>query len=636
MLRGIHKASSGTIGKGIMAVVMGLLVISFAIWGIGDIFRGFGQSAFASVGSTEISAEQFRYYYTDKINQLGRRMGRAITPDQARSAGLDRQILGQLIAETALDQKAKEMRLGVSDAEISKQIMADRSFAGINGKFDRARFEQTIRDAGFSESRFVADQRALTVRRQLALSLTGNIAAPVAAQDAINQFRNEKRSADVVVLGAAQAGDVAPPAPEALQKYFDERKAAFRAPEYRTVTLLALTPESQATWMTVSDKDAEAYYNAHKAEYGTPEKRHLRQIVFPNEQDAQAASDKIAKGATFDDIVKERSLKESDVDLGTVTEKDVIDPNVAKAAFALKDGEVSKPIKGQFGIVLVQASNIQPGQDETFQQVAPKIKQAIALERARGQIGDLRDKIEDERAGGATLQETAKKLKLEARTIDAIDRSGRDKAGKPVPNLPQGANVVNAIFSTDVDVDNEAIDLKNGGWLWYEVTNITPARDRTLDEVRAQVEKRWHDDEVAARLKKKTEDMVGKLKAGGKLAAVAQAEGLTVQTVDDLQRGKPKAPVAAPALDAIFRTAKDGAGSAEGDTEDTRLVFVVTGVTDPALDAKSAASEQIAQVLKNGYGEDILNEYVTHLESQLGVSVNQATLQQIVGGGSGG
>ncbi|MDI3471573.1 MAG: Peptidyl-prolyl cis-trans isomerase PpiD [Pseudolabrys sp.] len=636
MLRGIHKASSGTIGKGIMAVVMGLLVISFAIWGIGDIFRGFGQSTFASVGSTEISAEQFRYYYTDKINQLGRRMGRAITPDQARSNGLDRQILGQLIAETALDQKAKEMRLGVSDAEISKQIMADRSFAGINGKFDRARFEQTIRDAGFSETRFVADQRALTVRRQLALSLTGNITAPVAAQDAINRFRNEKRSADVVVLGAAQAGAIAPPTPEALQKYFDERKAAFRAPEYRTVTLLALTPESQAAWMTVSDKDAEAYYNAHKAEYGTPEKRHLRQIVFPNEQDAQAAADKIAKGATFDDIVKERSLKESDVDLGTVTEKDVIDPNVAKAAFALKDGEVSKPVKGQFGTVLVQATNIQPGQDQTFQQVAPKIKQAIALERARGQIGDLRDKIEDERAGGATLQETAKKLKIEARTIDAIDRSGRDKAGNLVPNLPQGANVVNAIFSTDVDVDNEAIDLKNGGWLWYEVTNITPARDRTLDEVRAQVEKRWHDDEVASRLKKKAEDMVGKLKAGGKLAAVAQAEGLTVQTVGDLQRGKPKAPVAAPALDAIFRTAKDGAGSAEGDTEDTRLVFVVTGVTDPALDAKSAEAEQIAQVLKNGYGEDILNEYVTHLESQLGVSVNQATLQQIVGGGSGG
>src|ERR1041385_3953776 len=122
MLRGIHKASSGWLGKGIMAVVMGLIAISFAIWGIGDIFRGFGQSHFAEIGDATISADQFRNYYNDKLNQLGRRMGRPVTPDQARALGLDRQILGQLIAETALDQKSKQMHLGVSDEQVSQSI----------------------------------------------------------------------------------------------------------------------------------------------------------------------------------------------------------------------------------------------------------------------------------------------------------------------------------------------------------------------------------------------------------------------------------------------------------------------------------------------------------------------------------
>ncbi len=140
MLRGIHKASGSWLGKTIMAGVMGVLVISFAIWGIGDIFRGFGLNSVAKVGSTEISIEQFRQFYNDRLQQLGRQLGRAITPDQARSLGIDRQIIGQFIAETALDEKARSWRLSLSDAEIARLIMNDPNFRGANGQFDRDRF----------------------------------------------------------------------------------------------------------------------------------------------------------------------------------------------------------------------------------------------------------------------------------------------------------------------------------------------------------------------------------------------------------------------------------------------------------------------------------------------------------------
>ena len=100
MLRGIHKASSTWLGKAVMAVVMGVIAVSFAIWGIGDIFRGFGRNAVATVGGTEISIEQFRQFYNDRLQQLGRQVGRPITPDEARARGLDRQLLAQLVAET--------------------------------------------------------------------------------------------------------------------------------------------------------------------------------------------------------------------------------------------------------------------------------------------------------------------------------------------------------------------------------------------------------------------------------------------------------------------------------------------------------------------------------------------------------
>jgi len=635
MLRGIHKASASWLGKGIMALVMGLLILSFAIWGINDIFRGGGHSNVASVGSIDITADQFRFYYNDKINQLGRRMGRPISPDQARALGLDRQILGQLIAETALDQKARQLKLSVSDAEMSRQIKSDPSFQGVNGQFDPSRFQQLIRDAGFTEPRFVQEQRALTVRRQIALSLTGDIKAPIAAQNAANLFRNEKRTAELLALGAAQAGDIAPPTPEVLQKYFDDRKALFRAPETRKVTLLSLTPEEQARWDVIPDQDAKAYYEAHKAEFGTPERRHLRQIVFPKAEDAQAAADKIAKGASFDDIAKERGLKDSDTDLGVVTKTSVIDPAVGDAAFALKDGEVSAPVQGRFGTVLVQAKDIEPGKQQSYEDAAPQIKRTIAIERAKRTIGDLRDKIEDERAAGSTLAETANKLKLQSRTIDAIDRSGRDAGGNPVAGLPAGVDVVGSVFGADVGVDTEPLQYPTGGWLWYDVTGIAPSRERTLDEVKAQVETRWRDDEIATRLQSKADDMIAKLKAGGKLAELAAADNLKVETVADLQRGQQKPPASAAALDAIFRTVKGAAGVAEGDSAASRIVFVVTDVSDPQFDAKSPEAAEIADALRRGYGEEMLNEYVAQLEAELGVQINQAGLQQAIGGGSG-
>src|SRR5437764_5181771 len=144
MLRGMRKASSNWLGKTIMAVVMGVLIISFGIWGIADIFRGFGQSTLAKVGSTEISANEFRQLYTDKLQQIGRQFGRPLTMDQARAFGIDRQLLQQTIAEAALDELARRLGLGQSDAETMRMIVCDTNFKCIGGIFDPQRLQALL------------------------------------------------------------------------------------------------------------------------------------------------------------------------------------------------------------------------------------------------------------------------------------------------------------------------------------------------------------------------------------------------------------------------------------------------------------------------------------------------------------
>jgi len=617
-----------------MAAVMGVIAISFAIWGIGDIFRGFGRNAVATIGGTEISIEQFRQFYNDRLQQLGRQVGRPITPDEARARGLDRQLLAQLIAETTIDEQAKQLRLGIDNAEIAKRITSDPSFRGANGQFDRQRFEQIIRQAGYTEARFIEEQRRSMLRRQLAQSITGDLKVPTAALAALNQYQNETRQIEYVVLQAAQAGDIPAPTPEVLNKYFDERKTLFRAPEYRSVVLVSIAPIDLAKPEAVTDADAKAYFEQRKDSFGKPEKREVRQIVFQKPEEAAEARERISKGAKFDDIAKERQLKESDTDLGMVARSDIIDTAVADAAFALKSGETSAPVKGRFGTVLLQVGKIEPGEEKTFEQVAPQIKREIAEARAKTDTGNLRDKIEDERAAGSTLTEAAKKLGLKSISVDAIDRSGRGLDGKPVAGLPQVPNLVSAIFAGEVGVDADPLQLPGGGYLYYDVTGVTPSRERPLEEVKDQVSARWRDDEIARRLQTKADDLVGKLKAGTPFAQAAGEIGLKVETAKDLQRGKSGGFIPAKTIEAVFRTPKGTPASAEGANETERFVFRVTDIIDPPFEAGTPQGQAISTTLQNSYTDDLVNEFITRLENDLGVTINPAALNQVVGGGS--
>jgi peptidyl-prolyl cis-trans isomerase D len=629
MLRGIRKASANRLGRAVMGAVMGLLALSFAVWGINDIFRGFGRSTLAKIGGTEIPIEQFRQTYNERLQQIGRQIGHPLPPEQAKAIGLDRQVLGELVAEAGLDQRARQMRLGLSDAEIVRRITGDPTFRGPTGRFDRGRFEQLLRDAGYSEERFVTEQRRVMLRRQIIDSLSGDLPVPKAWLEAINQFQNEERSIEYVTLGPAQAGDIPPPTADELNKYFEERKILFRAPEYRKIETVAVTPAEITKWMEISDAEIKAAFEEHRSRYLTPERRHIEQMVFPNMQEAEAAEARLKDGLTFAALATERSLKDQDIDLGTVPKSEIIDPAVADAAFALQDGEVSAPVKGRFGAVIVTVLKIEPEDTKSLADVTPQIRIDLASGRAKAEVQSLHNKIEDERAGGATLEQAARKSKASVVTYD-LDRSGRSPDGKPVSNLPHADQVVGAAFASDVGVDNEPVEA-DGGYIWYSVTGITPARDRTLDEVKSEVEARWRQDEIASRLKTKAAELLDKLKSGTALDAVAKADGLNVGTADKLTRGKAANGIPAKVVATIFRTAKDAFGSAEGDQPGDWVVFRVTAVTAPKLDANTADAKRIGDTVKRQESDDIFGQYVASLENDLGTSVNQAALAQALG-----
>jgi len=634
MLRGMRQASANWLGRIVMGVVLGMIAISFAIWGIGDIFRGFGRSTVAKIGSTEITTEQFRQLYNDRIQQLGRELGRPITPDQARLLRLDQQLAGQLVAEAALDQRARQLRLNVSDAEVARQIMNDPTFKGPNGQFDHARFEQIIRGAGFTEQRFTNEQKRLTMRREVADMAQAELAPPKTMLDAQNRYDNEQRAIDYVVLDSAKAGDIPAPTPEQIAKYYEEHKSEFRTPEYRSASLLSVAAADLAKPNDVPDADAKRFYDANPARFGTPERRQVEQISFPSAEEAQAAAVRLEKSElTFEALAKERGLSDKDIDLGLVTKTGIIDKAVADAAFSLKEGETSAPIKGMFGTMLVHVVKIEPENIKPFDQVSAEIKQGLATDRARGEIASIHDKVEDERAAGSRLTEIAQKLNLKARTIDAIDRQGRDAEGKLITDLP-AANVISSVFGSDVGVENEPVQMAGGGYLWFEVLGVKPPRDRTLDEVRAQVEARWRDDQVGERLKAKANEIVEKVKGGTSLSDVASANGLNVQTTFGIKRTGNAASMPPAVVNAVFETPKGGVGSAEGKEPAERIVYQVTDTNVPTLFAASAEGKKITDSMRRSMTEDLLAQYVSRLQTDLGATINMDAVRRAVSGGS--
>jgi peptidyl-prolyl cis-trans isomerase D len=629
MLESIRTASQGLVGRAIMTILLGLIVVSFAVWGIGDVFRGFGTNKVASVGRATIAPDQFRAAYQTAMQRYQRQTKIPLTNAQAHAIGLDVQTLGRLIAETALDVEAGSLGLAISDETIAEALRNDPNLKDSTGAFSRDRFDQALRDMGLSERGFVAEQRRTYLRQQIVAPLADGLAAPKALVEALARYDLQSRNVDYVVLPAAAAGEIAAPAPDALQSYFNDRKTSYMAPEYRAANILAVTPAALAKPGEVTDDEARALYEKVKeARFGAPEKRKLQQIVFPKEAEADEALAKIRGGSSFDDIAKSRNLTDKDIDLGDVPRSGVFDKALADAAFALPAVGVSDVVKGQFGPAIVNVTQITPAAVKPYDEVAGQLKSEIALDRAAGDALTLHDKIEDARVSGKSLGEAAKSLGLDARAIAATDANGLDKSGAAVEGLDDKADLLRAIFASDVGVDDQPLATKDRGFVWFEVTKVEAARQLAFDEVKDRVAAQWRDDQVAKALSAKAADMAQKLDAGATLASLAEADKLEVKSATDVRRrgggGLSESVVAA-----LFNTSASGAGSAA--TPEGRVVFKVTADSTPPIDPDDPKVKALAKAAGAGLTDDLIAQYVAAMERQLGVSVNENALEAAEG-----
>jgi len=631
MLDALRKGAGGWLAQ----LFIALLVVSFAVWGVSDIFNGFRSDTVATVGGTDITIQQFNREYELAKRRLSQQLRQPITEEQARLFGLPSQVLSRLAGEATLNDEAATLGLGVSGDMLAKQIADDPSFKGANGSFDHGLFLQVINANGMTEDQFVENLRQSYIRQQLVSALVGGIELPDSYMRAFHDYQSEQRDISYLVLPASLAGDIPAPTDAELSTFFEAHKSDYRAPELRAAEVMAMTPADMANVGDITDEEARKVYDQQVASrFTAPERRQVEQIVFKDSADADAAAAALASGKTFDDLLAERGLTPADVDLGLITRDKLIDPKVAEAAFSLQPNSVSGVVDGRFGPVIVRVTKVEPEVVKTFDEVKDQIKKELADAKAAQEIADQLNVIEDARAGGSTLHEVAANYGLKVVTYPAIDSSGNDANGDPIADLPGGKELVQAIFNTDVGLENNPIQFDNG-YVWYSVTSVTAARDRELSEVRDKVAAAYKTAEVDKKLTAIADDLRDRLAHGEAIDTIAQDKGLEVKIAKAVTRStKPDNGLTGSAIQAAFDGPKGHAAVSQGEGQD-QIVLTVTDVTVPPYFSGAPDLKQMQDRLTSDISSDLLQEYVAQLQQRLGVAVNQVALQQVIGGTPG-
>lgn len=634
MLTQMRALSQNFFGRAILGAVLVLLIGSFAIWGIGDRFNGYDANQIARIGSDTITVTQYRNAFQNELQRLQQQQKRAITGEEAKRLGIDRQVLSRLLTDALLDQQAIKLGMAVGDEEIVRLIERDPNFVNpIDQRFDKRRFNEILRENGYTEARYATAQRRLILRQEVSDAIVGGLRLPTILTDAVHRFQAEVRDTDFFVLPPSAAGTVNEPTDAEAKSYYDAHSSAYVAPEYRKLEVLTIVPVDLVKPDAVSQDDIQKRYDAQKAaRFEQPERRALEQLVFAGEPTASAAKAKLEGGETFDKLTADEKKSMADVSLGTLARSDLADKAVADAAFALPEGGTSSPVKSQFGTVLVHVSKIVPGKTQPLMEVQAQLKDELAIVRAKQQIQKDAEQIEDARAAGKSLAEAAAAPGLKTRTIEAIDQQGRDRSGKPVEGLIAGPQLLKAAFASEPASDTEVIRTPDGGDEWYAVAKIDPGHQLAFQEVKTKVEAAWRSDETARKLAAEGDTIVKAIDGGETLAAAAAAARQPVMQARDVGRGgAPNLP--SEEASAFFEYAVGKAGSIK--TPGGRLVFKVDAARVPPIDPKDPAFNKLTDQVKNGFEDDVIQQYLGKVQAELKVTFNQRALATALGNDPG-
>jgi peptidyl-prolyl cis-trans isomerase D len=621
MLDTFRKASKTWIVK----LLFALLVLSFMAWGVEGVrHAAVGTSPAIEVGNVTLSAAEVNTEFKREVERMQPMFGGKLTTEEARKLGLLDRTVDSIVTRTLVDQAGKQLGLAASDDAILRAVAASPDLRDEKGQFDRRRLQAALARMGLTEDGFFRQERTNQIRNQIADVLSGGVSAPAVMVDPLLRRREEQRVADTVTIRDSAMPQPAAPDAATVDAYYKANAARFMAPEYRAVTALLLRPADVSAQIEVSDSALEEAYQQRQAEFNTPERRQVSQIIIADDAEAAKARDLVSHGKDLATIAK--ALGREILDLGSLERTELPD-DLAAAVFAQAPGTTAPPLKTALGWHVVKITGVTPAHSRSLAEVRGQLEQDIRREKAGDLLSDLSNKVEDALGGGASLEEAAQRFNLKAVKAAALDSQGRGTDGKPVAGLPKAPAFLDVAFHADVNSESQLTENPGDGFFMLRVDSITPPAPRPLTAVTAEVSAAWAAEQRHAMARTRADRAAEALKAGEALDSVARQVAGEAKTTQPFTREGGAGAGLPPSLatEMFAKVAGDVAVAAsQGGWTAARLDRIIP--FDPA--ARPGLRQTTQRTLSQAVAGDLVDQYLAALNAKVGVKIDRSQLSR--------
>jgi peptidyl-prolyl cis-trans isomerase D len=514
-------------------VVLFAIVIVFVFWGVGS-FRSRDASKVATVNDEIITVVEYRRAYNNLIDQYRQRFGSSLNDGMLEMLQVKKQVMDQLINQKILLQEAERLDLRVSDAEVAQSIMSTSIFQN-NGTFDNRRYRRILDQVHLTPEEFEADQKNVLLAEKLSRIISGG--AKVADEEARQwyEWQNASVNVDYVIFEPERYSDINPSAEE-IAAYFDAQKDQYKTEPMVKARYVVFDPAAYKGEISVDEEEIIDYYDSNIAEFKTEKTVEARHILIKLDADADEDADLAARtraeevvtlakgGKDFAELAKtysEGPTKDQGGYLGKFQQSQMVKP-FADKAFSMTAGEVSEPVKTQFGWHVIKVESVEDASTKTLDQSRDQIVAAITDRKARNLAYDKAATFYEGCFEKDDFVKNAKTFQLAIMETGAFSRKGPDALGE------DKGPFANAAFSLEVD---EISDIQDIGDRYYllQVTESIDAAIPTLADVEARVKTDLTRKMKAEKASADAEAMATDLRDGKAFAENAGQRGLTVK-----------------------------------------------------------------------------------------------------------
>jgi peptidyl-prolyl cis-trans isomerase D len=542
MLHFIRERAQGWIAW----VIVGLLIIPFALWGINQYFGGGGESTVAKVNGTEISQREFQLAFYNQRTRMQQMLGEQYDA-RLFEPQIRKRVLEELVNRELLLQNAENAGYRVSDSSVVATIQGIEAFRE-NGVFSAELYRRQVQAQGQSPAGFEHRVKQSILTTQLPLGLAGTTFVTDKELDDILRLQEQQRDVAYVTFAAKSFEDPKVATDEAITQYYEANRDRFMTPEQVSVEYIELAASDLGGKEEPTEEELHKYYEDNISQYETPEERQARHILIKIDEGADEAAVKAAKkkaedllariraGESFKELAKKYSddpgSAETGGDLGQFG-RGVMEPDFEKAAFALKVGEVSEPVLTSFGYHLIKLEKIIPAKKKPFESVKADIKERFKKEAGEKEFFDLSEKLTN------LAYETPDSLS------DVAERLGLKLKESPLFSRQHGtglfadAKLRNMAFSDEVlkqGYNSEPVEVGENHVVVMRLKEHQQAAQKPLADVKSQITLQLVADKAKERAKDTGEKMLERLKNGEPLADIAKDMKASLQEAGEIRR----------------------------------------------------------------------------------------------------